>query len=153
MPVEGSGTLALSGDMKKMDAEYVSGVSLKGYGVSLSVGVGIPIPVLNRDVLKKTTVKNSEILACVIDYSKDYPESTGKVLTKLTYEQLRQEYVEINGKKVKTGSMSSYSKALKIADILKEEITSGKFLLSKPHTLLSKDIPFKKMKMGGTLDD
>jgi uncharacterized protein (DUF39 family) len=40
--------------------------------------------------------------------------------------------VELDGKIVATGSMSSYSKALKISELLKEEIKKGEFLLSKP---------------------
>ena len=39
-------------------------------------------------------------------------------------------------KKVLTASMSSYSKALKIAEILKAEIERGDFLLSKPYSQL-----------------
>jgi uncharacterized protein (DUF39 family) len=41
--------------------------------------------------------------------------------------------VDIEGKKVRTGSMSSYSKALEIAHLLKDEIKRGDFLLSRPY--------------------
>ncbi|MBN1499306.1 MAG: homocysteine biosynthesis protein [Spirochaetes bacterium] len=149
VPSEGAGTLGLTGDMKKMNPEFVRGISLKGYGVSLALGIGIPIPVLNRDILKRTTVKDSEIFAPVIDYSHEYPQATGKFLTKVNYADLKKSEIEINGKKVKVGSLSSYSKALKIADILKEEIISGKFLLSEPYRKLTADVPFKKMKIAG----
>ncbi len=132
VPTEGAGTLALTGDMKKMDAEYVRGVSLKGYGASLALGVGIPIPILDREILKNCTVRDSEIFAPVIDYSSAYPERRGDILCKLSYEQMRSGQVEINGKKVVTGSMSSYSKALKIAELLKEQIRRGEFHLSRP---------------------
>ncbi len=132
VPVEGAGTLALSGDMKKMQAEFVRGVSLKGYGVSLALGVGIPIPVLNEEILLRTTVRDRDISACVIDYSHDYPQKTGKVLQQCTYEQLRSGRVEIQGKEVKVSSMSSYNKALKICELLKSEIQAGTFLLSEP---------------------
>jgi uncharacterized protein (DUF39 family) len=136
VPSEGAGTLALTGDMKKMDSEFVRGVSLKGYGASLALGVGIPIPILDRDVLKSCAVRNSEIFAPVIDYSSVYPERGGDIVTKLSYEQLRSGEVTINGKKVITGSMSSYSKALKIAELLKEEIKQGDFLLSRPYQMM-----------------
>ncbi len=147
VPSEGAGTLGLTADMKQMNAEFVRGVSLKGYGVSLSLGVGIPIPVLNKDVLKRTTVKDSEIFASVIDYGYDYPQATGKFLAKVNYADLKKSEIEINGKMVQVGSMSSYSKALKIANILKEEIKCGKFLLSEPYRKLTMDVPFKKLKM------
>jgi uncharacterized protein (DUF39 family) len=133
VPTEGAGTLALTGNMKEMDSEYVRGVSLKGYGVSLALGVGIPIPILDRDVLRACTVRDSEIFASVIDYSTTYPERGSDVICKLSYADLKSGEVEIDGKKVQTGSLSSYSKALKIAEILKEEIRKGGFLLSKPH--------------------
>lgn len=136
VPVGGAGTLALTGDMKKMRVEFVRGVSLKGYGVSLAVGVGIPIPVLNEEILKYTTVRDREIQAPVVDYSKDYPEGTGKILCKLNYEELKSGEVTVQGKSVKTGSLSSYAKALEIAQILKAEIEDGKFEISKPITEL-----------------
>ncbi len=139
VPIEGAGTLGLTGDMKKMKPEFVRGVSLKGYGVSLALGIGIPIPILNRDILKRCTVKDSELFAPVIDYSTAYPERKSDIICRLSYEQLRSGMVEINGKKVITGSLSSYSKALKIAELLKAEISAGDFLLSKPYQMLPKD--------------
>jgi uncharacterized protein (DUF39 family) len=131
VPVEGAGTLALTGDMKQMIPEFVRGASLKGYGASLALGVGIPIPIINRKILERTTVRDRDILACVIDYSVDYPQKTGKVITKLSYEQLRSGQVEVNGNKVAVSSLSSYNKALKICQLLKAEIQDGKFLLSE----------------------
>jgi len=132
VPMGGAGTLALTGDMKKMRSEFIRGVSLKGYGVSLAVGVGIPIPVLNEEILKYTTVRDREIQAPVIDYSKDYPEGTGKILCRLNYEELKSGEVTVQGKSVTTGSLSSYAKALEIAQTLKAEIEDGKFEISKP---------------------
>ncbi|MHC4553598.1 MAG: homocysteine biosynthesis protein, partial [Planctomycetota bacterium] len=40
VPAEGAGTLAVTGDMKQMDAKYARGVSLRGYGISLAMGIG-----------------------------------------------------------------------------------------------------------------
>jgi len=132
VPREGSGTLALTGDMKKMNPDYVKGVSLKGYGVSLALGVGIPVPILNEEVLLQTTISDRDIFAPVIDYSHDYPEKTGNIITELSYNDLKSGEVEIDGKKIRTGSMSSYSKAKEIASILSQEIRDGKFTLSEP---------------------
>lgn len=148
VPVEGAGTLGLTADMKKMKKEYVRGLSLKGYGVSLALGVGIPIPVLNEQILRYTTVKNRDIEACVIDYSKDYPQKTGKVLCRVNYEQLiMQDEIEIMGKKVEVSSLSSYNKAAEITEILKEEIERGDFLLSEPSSLLPKTQSMKGLKI------
>ena len=77
VPSEGAGTLALTADMKKMDSAYVRGLSLRGYGVSLALGVGVPIPVLDGEVLKAATVRDRDIYAPVIDYSFDYPQRNG----------------------------------------------------------------------------
>jgi L-aspartate semialdehyde sulfurtransferase len=131
VPTEGSGTLALTGNMKDMDAEFVRGASFKGYGVSLSLGVGIPIPILNEDILKATTVRNREILGPVIDYSTDYPEMSSRVITHFNYEELMSGQVDFEGQKIATGSLSSYSKARKIAGILQAEVKDGKFLLAE----------------------
>ena len=133
VPTEGAGTLALTGNMKQMKAEFVRGISLIGYGVSLALGVGIPIPILSPEILKRTTIRDQDILAPVIDYAHDYPQKTGKVICHLSYAELKRGEVEIEGKKVQTGSMSSYSKALEIAHLLKDEIKRGDFLLSRPY--------------------
>lgn len=132
VPSEGAGTLALSGDMKDMKPDYVKGISLKGYGASLALGVGIPIPILDVEMLRHTRVRDEEIYAEVIDYSEDYPQKTGRVLAKVNYGQLRSGSVEIQGKQVEVSSMSSYSKAQSIAEELKEEIRSGYFLIGRP---------------------
>ncbi|MGI6638812.1 MAG: homocysteine biosynthesis protein [Desulfobulbus sp.] len=132
VPMEGAGTLALSGDMKKMLPDFVRGVSFKGYGVSLALGVGIPIPILNAEILKRTAVRDSEIYATVVDYAEDYPQKTGNTLGRFTYAELRSGEVELLGKKVPVTSMSSYNKALTICELLKAEIQAGRFLLSEP---------------------
>lgn len=146
VPSEGSGTLALTGDMKRMNPEFVRGVSLKGYGVSLSVGVGIPIPILDEQMLLQTTIRDRDIKAQVIDYSVDYPERTGKVLGSVTYEELKSGSIELNGKKVEAGGLSSYAGARKIAAILQEEIRSGKFLLTSPIAPLPAEQSMKPMR-------
>ncbi len=139
VPEEGAGTLALTGNMKDMDAEFIRGVSLKGYGVSMAVGVGIPIPILDEEILKYTTVRDRDIKAPVIDYSYDYPNKTGKILATVTYEELKSGKVFLSGSERETSSMSSYEKALKIANLLKAEIEHGTFTLAEP---------FKKLPAG-----
>jgi L-aspartate semialdehyde sulfurtransferase len=132
VPTGGAGTLGLTGDMKEMESRYVRGISLKGYGASLSLGVGIPIPILDQEVLRKTLVRDCDIPAEIIDYSNDYPNKTGKVICSLSYQDLKNESVEILGRRVEVSSMSSYAMALEVAEKLKEEIRDGKFLLSEP---------------------
>ena len=132
VPTEGAGTLALTANMKEMKPKFVRGVSMIGYGVSLALGVGVPIPILDEEVLRHTTVRDRDILAPVIDYSSDYPNRTGKVLCRLSYEELKRGEASVLGRTVEVGSLSSYATALEIAHLLKEEIRRGEFLLSRP---------------------
>jgi uncharacterized protein (DUF39 family) len=145
IPKGGAGTLALTCDMKKMRPEFVRGVTFRGYGVSLALGVGIPIPILNEDVLKRTCVRDRDIMAPVVDYSQDYPQNTGKVICYVNYEQLRSGRIEVEGKEVAVGSLSSYYKALQIANLLADEIRRGDFRLAEPITPLPKDTKMKPL--------
>ena len=145
IPKGGAGTLGLTADMKQMDPEFVRGVSLRGYGVSLAIGVGVPIPILNEEVLKRTCVRDRDILAPVVDYSSDYPQNTGRVITHVSYEQLRSGQIEVEGESIAVGSLSSYHKALKIANLLADEIRRGDFLLTRPVALLPKDTEVKPL--------
>ena len=145
IPKGGAGTLALTADMKQMSPEFVRGTSFRGYGVSLALGVGIPIPILNEDILKRTCITDREILAPVVDYSHEYPQNTGKVLCHVSYEQLRTGEIEVEGKKVAVGSLSSYYKALEIAHLLADEIKRGDFMLAEPIEYLAKDTTMKPL--------
>ena len=147
VPKGGAGTLALTGDMKCMRPEFVRGVSLRGYGVSLSLGVGIPIPVLNADILKRTCVRDRDILAPVVDYSNEYPQKTGRIVCHVNYEQLRNGQIEIDGRDVTIGSLSSYHKALEIANILADEIRRGDFQVTRPIAPLPKDSRMKSLEI------
>jgi uncharacterized protein (DUF39 family) len=131
--------------MKQMKAEYVRGVSFRGYGTSLGIGVGVPIPILNENVLKRTCVRDRDILAPVIDYSHDYPQNTGKVICQVNYEQLRSGEIEVEGKKIAVGSLSSYYKALEVANLLADEIRRGDFQLAKPLAPLVQDTTMKPL--------
>ncbi|MGI6684968.1 MAG: homocysteine biosynthesis protein [Bacillota bacterium] len=132
VPTGGAGTLALMGDLKQMSPDFLRGVSLLGYGASLAVGVGIPIPILNEEVLEYTLVKDEDILAPVVDYGTSYPNAEPGNLGLVSYAQLRSGKIEIQGKEVRTGSLSSYPKARQIAQTLKDWIINGKFLLTQP---------------------
>ncbi len=145
VPTEGAGTLALTADMKQMKPEYVRGVSFRGYGISLALGVGIPIPILNEQVLRRTCVRDRDILAPVVDYSRDYPQKTGRVITHVNYEQLRSGQIELEGKKIEVGSLSSYHKALEIATLLADEIRRGEFQITRPIAQLPQDIQMKSL--------
>jgi uncharacterized protein (DUF39 family) len=145
IPKAGAGTLALTGDMKQMRHEFIRGVSLRGYGVSVALGIGIPIPILNEDILKRTCIRDCDILAPVVDYSTDYPQNAGRIICHVSYEQLRSGQIEVEGKKVAVGSLSSYYKALEIAHLLADEIRHGDFWLAEPIAPLPKDTTTKPL--------
>ncbi len=136
VPLTGAATLAVIGDLKQMSPRWLRGTSFPGYGASLAVGIGIPIPVLNEEILLCTAVKDEEIYAPVVDYSSAYPNNTGEVLGSASYAQLRSGQIVINGKEVPTTPLSSYFKAREIAQLLKEWIKGGRFLLTEPVQLL-----------------
>jgi uncharacterized protein (DUF39 family) len=124
------------GDLKQMKPEWLRGISLEGYGVSLAVGIGIPIPVLNEDVLKYAAVKDEDIYAQIVDYSNDYPNAISNSLGEVNYKQLKSGSILFRGKETPTVSLSSYAKARAIAEELKDSIMKGRFLLTEPVALL-----------------
>ena len=132
VPIGGAGTLAVTGDLKAMHADFLRGVSVTGYGASLAVGIGVPIPILDEDLARATAISDADIQAPVVDYAHAYPNNDGPALTHVTYAQLKTGWIEIDGKKVRTASMSSIAKARAIAGQLKAWIASGGFLLGKP---------------------
>ena len=131
-PLAPSGTLALIGDLKGMKPGWLVGSSFLGYGSTLTVGVGIPIPVLDEEVAAWTGVGEDELFTQVVDYSDSYPNLVPGSLGQVSYAELRSGTVEIWGRKVPTGSLSSIPKAREIASTLKSWIESGDFLLTEP---------------------
>jgi len=132
VPRRMAGTLAVIGDLKQMKPQWLVGTSMLGYGCTLSVGIGIPIPILSEEILQYTTVIDDDIFAPVIDYSRAFPQMKPDILGEVSYAQLKSGKITIRGKKVPTASLSSYPKAVEIANTLKEWILSGKFLLTEP---------------------
>lgn len=131
VPKRPAQTLAVIGDLKEMSPKWIKGVSFVGYGTTLNVGIGIPIPILNEEILKYTAVKDEDILAAVVDYSEVYPQGKTDVLGEVNYAQLKSGEIEVKGKKVKTAGISSYKRALEIAEDLKQKIKKGEFLLTE----------------------
>ncbi|MGB2705253.1 MAG: homocysteine biosynthesis protein [Candidatus Omnitrophota bacterium] len=127
-----AGTIAVIGDLKGMKPAWLRGTSFEGYGVTLTVGLGIPIPVLDEQIAKYTAVRDEEIYAKIVDYSHDYPQGESRNLGEVNYKELRSGSVRVRGKDVPTASLSSYARAREIAEILKEWILKGKFLLTEP---------------------
>jgi len=137
------GTIAVMGNLKEMSTDYIRAAIFKGYGVSLVVGIGIPIPILNSEVMKGVAIKDEDIYTEIIDYS--FPHRDRPSLGRVNYKQLREGNITIRGENVPTSPLSSYAKAREIAQKLKEEILNGKFLLQKPIQRFSPDSKFKPL--------
>ena len=132
VPTGGAGTLAVIGDLKQMRPEWLVGASLLGYGASLIVGIGIPIPILDAEIMRFVSVKDEDIVCPIVDYSEGYPLCKPGNLGLVNYKDLKSGQIIIEGKKVTTTPLSSYPKARQIAGILKEWIKNGQFELTAP---------------------
>lgn len=136
IPLGGGGTLSLVGDLKQMSKEYVRAAVYHNYGISLFVGIGVPIPLLNEDITQAVGIRNRDIHTKVFDYgvtSLSRPD-----FGIFSYEQLQSGSIEVNGKAVRTSPLSSISKARKIAAELKSWIQKGEFTLAAPTAPLPK---------------
>jgi uncharacterized protein (DUF39 family) len=111
-----------------MDPAFIQSAYYEKYGVSMFVGIGIPIPVLDEEMATRVMIRNEQITTRILDYGDpEHPE-----LGRTDYRSLMSGEIELNQKKIKTASLSSIYKAREIAEILKEQIKDGSFLLSEP---------------------
>jgi len=136
VPQAPAGTLAVIGDLKQMKPNWLVGVSMLGYGVTLNVGIGVPIPILNEETIKWAAIKDEEIYAQIVDYSKNYPNCVPGSMGEVNYAQLKSGKITVQGKEVPTGNLSSYSMAREIAEELKSWIKKREFLLTEPVAVL-----------------
>ncbi len=137
VPMGGARNLATIGDLRGMSPEFLRALTLPGYGVSLALGVGIPIPILDEEVMKGCAVSDEQLFAPVIDYS--VQSRNRHPIRQVSYAELRSGKIELFGKEVRTSSMSSYLKARQIAETLAERVENGEFLLTEPVAPLPQD--------------
>lgn len=135
-PLSPAGTLMVMGNLKEMDPKWLMGVSMLGYGCSLAVGLGVPIPILNEEMARYTSVSDEEIFTQIIDYGNDYPKGEASSLGQVNYAQLKSGMIRFNGQDVLTVPISSYKRALEIARLLKDWIDKGEFFLNEPQEML-----------------
>lgn len=140
-------TLAVVGDLKSMNSRYIRGATFDRYGTTMYIGIGIPIPVLDEDMLKFLTVRNRDIYTEVLDYSVNARSKPS--LRKVSYEELRSGEIELNGKRVLTAPLSSLAMAREIADLLKKNIEEGQFFLEEPIEMMPKERKFNPLKEVG----
>ena len=129
-PAGGFGTLMVTADMKKMSQDFLRAATMTGYGVTLYVGLGIPLPVLDLETVRSTAVRDEDITVDIIDYgipSRDRPS-----LRKVSYADLKSGCVELNGEEIRTSPLSSYRRAREVAFTLKAWVEEGKLDLVLP---------------------
>ncbi|MEL7350454.1 MAG: homocysteine biosynthesis protein [Cyanobacteria bacterium P01_A01_bin.116] len=139
-PVGPAATVALIGDAKKMNATWVRGCYFKGYGPSMMLGVGIPIPVLNEEVVLRCAVKDEDLVAPVIDFS--IPRRVRPTFGLVSYAQLKSGQLNLDGKRVRTAPLSSLYLAQQVALDLKQRIDDSEFELTDSVVPLPKDTRF-----------
>jgi len=148
VPKVPAGTLSVIGDLKQMDPYWLVGLSYIGYGATMAVGIGVPIPILDEEILRYTAVKDEDIYCPIVDYSEGYPYCKPIDLGFANFKELKSGKITINGREVVTTPQSSYPRARQIANILKNWIKAGKFELTQPVQLLPSadaDIEFKSI--------
>ena len=145
VPISGSRTLALIGDLKQMSNKYIRGLDIYGYGTSMAVGVGVPIPILNADIMKNCAISDEEIFANMMDYS--ITSSSRPAMQQYSYADLRSGSIEYEGHTIRTSPLSSYKYARAIANELKDWIEKGEFELTVPSFSLPKESGVKSLEI------
>lgn len=147
-PIGPAATLALIGDAKQMNPYWVRGCYFKNYGPSLMLGVGIPFPVLNQDVIVRCAVSDQDIVAPVIDFA--IPRRVRPTFGLVTYSQLKKGKINLEGKTIKTAPLASISRSREVAQELKKWIESGNFTLTEPVASISQDRSFLPQNVWGS---
>lgn len=124
------GTLMTTGDMNDMSTDFLRAGYMYRYGPTLYLGVGIPLPVLDLDVVRKTAVRDEDILVSVKDYG--VPSRSRPVVRQVSYAELKSGRIEINGEEVRTSSLSSYRRAKMVAEKVKSWVQEGQMTLCLP---------------------
>ncbi|MBW4632843.1 MAG: homocysteine biosynthesis protein [Iphinoe sp. HA4291-MV1] len=128
-PVGPAATLALIGNAKQMDARWVRGCYFKSYGPSLMLGVGVPFPVLNEEVVARCAIQDKDLVAPIVDFS--IPRRVRPTFGLVSYAQLKSGRITIEGRTVRVAPLASLFLSKKVAVELKQWIESGDFTLAE----------------------
>ncbi len=142
LPVTNAATIAVMGNLKEMSSEYLHAAYFDKYGVSMFVGIGIPIPILDVEMAKRVSVNNSQIETSILDYGTVGTPKLGQV----NYKELQSGSIKVGGKKIRTAPVASLAKARKIANELKEWLQKGDFEISKPVQMFPKNTSLNSLK-------
>ncbi|MDP2233878.1 MAG: homocysteine biosynthesis protein, partial [Actinomycetota bacterium] len=88
------------------------------------------IPVLDDEIAETLALTDADLTATIFDYG--VQRRSRPSLGTVTYAELRSGQIEIDGKKIPTGPISSLPKARRVAEELKTWITEHRFTLAPP---------------------
>lgn len=129
-PIGPAATLALIGDAKQMDARWVRGCYFKSYGPSIMIGVGVPLPVLDEEVVVRCAIADKDLVAPIVDFS--IPRRVRPTFGLVSYAQLKSGRISIEGKSVRVAPLASQFLSQQVAITLKQWIEAGSFFLTEP---------------------
>lgn len=139
-PIGPAATLALIGDAKQMTPEWVRGCYFRNYGASLMLGVAVPLPVINEEVVARASVMDDAIVAPVIDFA--IPRRVRPIFGSVSYAQLKSGKITIAGNTVRTAPLASMHLSEAAAQTLKDWILKKEFTLTEPVAMLPSDRAF-----------
>jgi L-aspartate semialdehyde sulfurtransferase len=131
-----------------MNPKWVRGCYFKQYGPSLMLGVGVPLPVLDEEVVRLCAVKDDEVVAPIVDFS--IPRRVRPTFGLVTYAQLKSGKIKIENKAVRVAPLTSIALGRQVALELKEWIEAGKFLLTEPVVEIPSDRAFIPQEVWGS---
>lgn len=146
-PIGPAATLALIGDAKQMNPRWVRGCYFHNYGPSLMLGVGVPLPILNEQVVLHCAVQDQDVVAPIVDFS--IPRRVRPTFGLVSYAQLKTGRITLEGKPVRTAPLASIFFSRQVALELKQWIESGEFTLTEPVIPLPMDRSFLPQNLWG----
>jgi L-aspartate semialdehyde sulfurtransferase len=147
-PIGPAATLALIGDAKQMNSQWVRGCYFHNYGSSLMLGVGVPFPVLDESTIENCAVRDEDLVAPVVDFA--IPRRVRPTFGLVNYAQLKSGRISIDGKSVRVAPLASISRSRQVALELKEWIDRGDFTLSEPVAPIPMDRSFVPQDIWGS---
>jgi L-aspartate semialdehyde sulfurtransferase len=147
-PIGPASTLALIGDAKQMDPRWVRGCYFKQYGPSLMLGVGVPLPVLDEQVVAHCAVTDQDLVAPVVDFS--IPRRVRPTFGLVSYAQLKSGRLKIDGKVVRVAPLASLYLSRQVAIELQQWIQAGEFTLTEPVAAIPSDRTFLPQNVWGS---
>jgi uncharacterized protein (DUF39 family) len=147
-PIGPAATLAVIGDAKQMHPYWIRGCYFKGYGPSLMLGVGVPLPVLEEEVVAHCAVEDKDLVAPIVDFS--IPRRVRPTFGLVSYAQLKSGRITIDGRSVRVAPLASIFLSRQVALELKQWIMEGKFTLTEPVAPIATDRTFVAQDRWGT---